>query len=257
MSREFVMLRGREFLRLRHLTQGAQWLYQHLHLQAELTLIGTLAVNVTRWAIAARGLHLDEINRELAELVDAKLVLVDSSTQELWITGFFEHGPKLANGNHVRAACRALRCIESPVLARAIYEAAPKTVRDGMGDPIEMPSQGHDQAHRDDMTGYVYGDGDGDGDTRAVFQAIWQQSGAPRINEKDQESSQWFERVEGAVIELARRRVAETPKARELKDELQQHWDRYGKRLQQLASDYPDWTAHHLADAIDRGPFGG
>lgn len=269
MPRTHVVMRGHRFRgpAYRALSQGAQWLYQHLHFEADLTMLGSLTMTVNRWALGARGLDVNEINRELGELEQAGFILMDSCTQELFIADFLAGRPPFRHRNHLVGALNIIESIESEPLRVALYERSLPLIEDAMKrfdrglaspldrPPADPPNRPLDSPLASPMPGDRDGEGDGDRDL-AVCSAFWQQCATPDLDGEYPDSIKLRERVQGATEELARRRTAEAPLNRELAVVLDEQWLRWGERLAHLAESYPSWSARELANAIDRGRFG-
>jgi hypothetical protein len=251
MTREFIVLRCRRFTgrRLRALSLPAQWLYQYLHFQSDLTWLGTLAVNVGKWAQAAPGLTAANIDKMLAELVEAELILMDSCTQELLITCFADSGPEVRNRNNLRGAARSLRCIESEALRAVVYETSPPLLRAAMDEAFQReaeavvtPSEQGSDAIGTPSGHYVNVNVNVDADVTGVLRAFWQSRGWTAGDPNDEAVRQ---RVGDAAVMLARR----------LRHPLDDQLEKAGDELIQLAQDFPGWLPKHLADAIEHGTF--
>lgn len=147
MTRTAVLIRGQRFRgpAYRALSQGAQWLYQHFHFESDLTMLGTLTMNVNRWALAAAAVDIGEINRELSELEQAGFILMESCTQELFIADFLADRPPFRHRNHLTGALRVIESIESERLRAAVYETSLPLLEDAMkrfeNAPIQPPGQ--------------------------------------------------------------------------------------------------------------------
>lgn len=256
MSREYLLFPIRRFVnpQVRKLTTMGALVYQHLHFQPDLTTVGTLLMNVNRWAMVASDVRPVDVDKALEELEQHGLILMDSCTQELLLTGFCQ-GSVLHNPNHLRGAVRGFTGVESQLLRTAIYETGPPVLRDAIDtalthqlDALAMPSRSQSNA-----TAIYENENENENDERAVFEAFWQQCGDTAMDEDSQRNRK---RVEEAALLLAQRRQAEAPASRSLGSALTDQWARYAALLRKLASDYPGWSVRNLADAIDNGAFG-
>ncbi len=72
----------------RALTLPAQWLYWTLLTQPQLTLVGSLEVNVPKWATYAQDLTLVQVEDAMDELEEAGFVVIDDHTGEMLIRSF-------------------------------------------------------------------------------------------------------------------------------------------------------------------------
>lgn len=119
---------------MRALTGHAQWTLMMLRSQPDLTLIGTLGLNVARWANYSQNGDVDLINRSLVELASEGLILCDFCTQEVVVRRFMLHDQSFSNPKWARGAARAIRALLSLDLASAIISEAPPPVRKAIDD---------------------------------------------------------------------------------------------------------------------------
>jgi hypothetical protein len=70
------------------LTQEQQRLYLFLISQPNLNHAGLLPLTLRRWSRKAAGLTLDELDKHLAALDDARFIVVDDDTEELLVRSF-------------------------------------------------------------------------------------------------------------------------------------------------------------------------
>jgi hypothetical protein len=270
MSREFVLLSCRAFVNRRHraVPWQAQWLYQHLNFLPELTFVGTLLVNPSRWASLAPDVTADEIDRALGELEQVGLILIDSCTQEGFLTEFLVNGREIRHANHVIGAVRAWNAIESERLRAAVYEAVPVVVKQAIDRGLDRACEGARQtlARPSEDPSKTLGrstptdadaDADSDAEISVVLRKLQQEAPLHDYEHDDPDAIRVKERVDAAVILLAERRVAEAPLGRTISDALADQWGRHADVLHALAWDYPNWPSAHLADAIDQGTFSG
>lgn len=250
--------------RFRQALAPAQWVYFHLYTEPELSMAGTMRVNLPVLASLSCHMTMDQISKALDELEGLGLILRDPETFELWITDYMRREPSLRNPRWARGAIAAIEGLFSATLAAHILEAVPDEVlkasasRKASGtstdkatenaNRLPIESQSIDRPHIDIDT---------DIDTIAVVNLYFKECPVPGMNAKDPDSRRMAERVQGAIIELAARSVADAPAVRNLLAEVQVTRDRHGEMLENLARDYPSWTPGQMADAIHRGPFGG
>jgi hypothetical protein len=251
--------------RFRQASASAQWVYFHLYTQRELSMAGTIRVNLPVLASEAPNTTIDQISRALDELERRGLILRDSETFELWITDYIRRDTSFRNSKWARGAISAIEILSSAFLAATILEAMPEHVLDAAG-PRRASGTSTDKATDignrlpidSQSIANPYTDTDTDTDTdRSVVDLYFKECPVPGINDRDPDSRLMAERVQGAIVELAVRSVADAPASRDLLDEVQTSRERHGGVLKKLAGDYPDWSPSQMADAIHRGPFGG
>lgn len=75
----------------RSLSHTAQWLYELLLTQSDLSMCGIVSYNPDRWAKMAKGLTSAKVTAALSELAKSDYVVVDRETGEVWVRTFAKH----------------------------------------------------------------------------------------------------------------------------------------------------------------------
>lgn len=145
----------------RALSMGAQWTYQFLLSQSDLSHAGVLPLRVRRWAGHAVGVTAEVLEQTIAELERARFVVTDRNTEELLVRTFIRNDEIYRQPNLLRAAHKALGEVTSVAILRALAvevrrcmdlaEGAAKTIleamardlpepiADGFAEPIQQP----------------------------------------------------------------------------------------------------------------------
>lgn len=126
----------------RSLPGGAQLLYMTVLSQPDLGFAGVLPYRPNRWAqLASDGTSL-HVRRDTGRLAKARFVVVDESTQELFIRTYLRHDHVLKSPNLTICACKQFdEQIESPLiraawlveLARAVTDPETRILEDYRG----------------------------------------------------------------------------------------------------------------------------
>lgn len=111
----------------RALSAEAQRVYFLLLSQPKMTLCGTLDLAVTKWARLASNTTTAGIDQALAELEEARYVVVDCDADELVIRTFTKHDidPGRFNSNLAKGLWRAWRGLISDEIRRVVIEEIP------------------------------------------------------------------------------------------------------------------------------------
>lgn len=118
-------------------TADAQRLFFLLMSQQELNNAGVIPLMVSKWARRSKHTTVADIEKALAELVEARYVLVDSDTEELLIRSHLRRDEVMKHPYMRKSALRAVEQIESPMLRR---EAAAELRRIGHPEGIATAS---------------------------------------------------------------------------------------------------------------------
>ena len=102
------------------LSAGAQRLYMLLLSQQNLSHAGLLPLTITRWANKAKNTTLEQLERWLKELEEARFVVVDFDTEELLIRSFIRGDEVYKQPNVMLAACKDAEAIASDSLRLAL-----------------------------------------------------------------------------------------------------------------------------------------
>lgn len=97
----------------RHLTVDAQWAYEMLISQPQITMCGTLPFTPKKWAKLASDLTLARIESAVEELEGHWYVIVDRDTDELLVRTMVKHDRAWANPKLAESARRRFKEIES------------------------------------------------------------------------------------------------------------------------------------------------
>lgn len=104
------------------LSAGAQRLYLFLVSQSDLAHDGVIALRERRWSRTAAGQSTATTAAELAELSDARFVVLDEDTEELLIRSFMRRDGVYRQPNLLVAARRHLKLVVSRVIRSAIAD---------------------------------------------------------------------------------------------------------------------------------------
>lgn len=102
------------------LSSEAQWMYFFLLSQPDLAHDGVIALRERRWSQKASRLKVDQIESRIAELEDARYVVVDRDAEELLVRSFIRRDKVFRQPNVLRAALDHLPLVSSPVLRHAL-----------------------------------------------------------------------------------------------------------------------------------------
>ena len=102
------------------LTANAQRLYMFLLSQPELAYDGVCPLRERRWAKAAAGLNLDQVQLGLDELAGARFILVDEDTEELLVRSLIRRDGVYKQPQLLRAARKHLAVVTSAKIRAAL-----------------------------------------------------------------------------------------------------------------------------------------
>lgn len=102
------------------LSSDAQWMYFFLLSQPDLAHDGVIALRERRWSQKAAGLKVEQIEHRIAELEDARYVVVDRDAEELLVRSFVRRDKVYRQPNVLRAALDHLPLVSSPFIMQAI-----------------------------------------------------------------------------------------------------------------------------------------
>jgi hypothetical protein len=120
------------------LPMDAQWLYWVLLSHPLLSPAGVLPLQPRKWAKRAPETIADTITNALAKLVEARKVVVDEDTEEVWIRTFIRHDGGARNPNIHKAIAGGVARIESRQLRDlATVALARASQKDQRPDPDE------------------------------------------------------------------------------------------------------------------------
>ena len=110
----------------RSLSVHAQWLYELLLSQPTVSFCGVLGLMPTRWAKMAKGMTLDDVLAHLGELEEARYVVIDHDTEEVWIRSFVKWDGVLEQPALITAMMKDFAAIQSEPIRDGFL--------DGLGD---------------------------------------------------------------------------------------------------------------------------
>lgn len=121
----------------RSLSFGAQWMYECLVSQSDLSYAGVLALRESRWARYASDLDADKVEGFLAELAERRYVVVDDTSGEVLVRSFMRHDEVWKQPNVLRAAVRAVGEIESSaILSTLVPEVERMATLEGVTERV-------------------------------------------------------------------------------------------------------------------------
>lgn len=104
----------------RKLPMDAQWLYEHLVSQPDLSLAGVLPLSPRRWSKASADADLPRMTAALHALEVDAFVVVDEDTEEILVRSFARRETQWTNHKMVSGFLSALDKVHSPVLVNAL-----------------------------------------------------------------------------------------------------------------------------------------
>lgn len=132
------------------LPASAQRLYLLLVSQRTINLCGVIDLTPRRWASCAHDTTPDDVDEDLAALQQARFVVIDPDTDEVWVRSFIKHDVA-GSGNVVKgfwsdheevvsAHLRDLICVEAAQFDD-IWNLRPEGIDVPTPDPTPVPSQ--------------------------------------------------------------------------------------------------------------------
>lgn len=120
------------------LTPDAQRMFMFLLSQRDLAHTGVLALRERRWSRKGHGLTVTHVVEALAELRDARFIVVDEEAEEVLIRSFIRHDKVYRQPNVLRAAADQLEAVSSPLVRAALAEELRRVAKaeDLKGDAI-------------------------------------------------------------------------------------------------------------------------
>lgn len=120
----------------------AQRTYLLILSQPTVSFCGVIAYTPTRWAALSPGTTAKSIARTVDELERRRFLVVDRTTEEIWIRSFVKNDGVLKGGPKILSAMwKDYEAINSSTLRRLFYEALPPDLQEGVSDtPCDTPS---------------------------------------------------------------------------------------------------------------------
>lgn len=112
----------------------AQRLFFLILSQGDMSLCGIVPLTVDRWSVLANDTTPVMIRKALRELMEHEYVLVDETTQEVWVRTFTKHDGVLRQPNVIVSMSRDFDAIQSPRIRQAFIDGLPDTLLDGSED---------------------------------------------------------------------------------------------------------------------------
>lgn len=116
----------------RHLSGAAQRAYFMVLSQSDLSLCGVIALTIPRWARMAKDTTAGALRRAISELVNARYMVTDEETEELWIRTFAKHDGVLKQPNVVVAMSKDFESIQSEPIREGFLEGLPEELVEGL-----------------------------------------------------------------------------------------------------------------------------
>jgi hypothetical protein len=118
----------------RNLEPGPQRLYLFLISQPDLNYAGVVGLNPRRWVSRAKGYTLDQLDAELAVLIERRYVLVDTGEEELLVRSFIRNDGTWKNPKTVKSARRDALATGSRRLRQALITELERLPLDELPD---------------------------------------------------------------------------------------------------------------------------
>src|SRR5581483_10905716 len=109
----------------RRLSPLAQWTYFMLVTQPQISNLGMLPFTPQKWVRFAFGMTLDQLEGYVAELEEARFVLVDRETGELLVRTFIRHDAVWKQPKLVTNARKLIREVEAETIRGYLVVAHP------------------------------------------------------------------------------------------------------------------------------------
>ncbi|WP_280476305.1 hypothetical protein [Nocardia farcinica] len=114
----------------RALPRTAQALYMQLLSQKEINNAGVLPLMLSKWAKGCDEIaSSEELTRDLAALIAARFVVVDSDSEEVLVRSFIRNDGVLKQPNVFKNALRCAEAVESEAIRRSLAEELRRTGR--------------------------------------------------------------------------------------------------------------------------------
>lgn len=113
---------------------GAQRLYLLILSQPTVTLCGVVPLMARRWARLASNTTVANINKALVALAQRQYVVVDETTDELWIRTFVKHDRVLDKPNVMVAMSRDFATIQSQRIRERFLEGLEEPFRERLAE---------------------------------------------------------------------------------------------------------------------------
>jgi hypothetical protein len=110
---------NRDFVELQPTTQRA---YLMLISQGDLSVAGVIPMTCGRWAYLSTATTATDVRADLERLAAANFIVIDESTEELWVRSYIKHDRGFTNPNGMIALHRAAERIVSPQLRAMVWQ---------------------------------------------------------------------------------------------------------------------------------------
>jgi hypothetical protein len=128
-----------DFLALR---PSVQRLYLFLLSQPNLTHLGVLPLTLRRWARSADAYSLDDLRDDLAELEEARFVVVDEEAEEVLVRSLLRGDGVYKQPNVMRSAISSAPAIHSDRIKRALGDEVERITLDDLADSKREEAEG-------------------------------------------------------------------------------------------------------------------
>jgi len=118
---------------------STQRLYALLLSQADLSYCGVLPYTPKRWAKLSSDGSERQVRRDVAELVEARFVVVDEDTEELLVRSLAKNDGILKSTNLTTAMWKAFRGVLSEPIRKVFLEELPEPFAEGFPEGVEEP----------------------------------------------------------------------------------------------------------------------
>lgn len=118
----------------RALSRDAQGMYTFLISQADILHIGLIGLRMKRWATAAAGLTISDVERDLKELEAARFVIIDWDAEELLVRTFLR-GDKVYRQPQVLSVAAEQVCLVTSLALRVALRVELERIAE-----LEMPA---------------------------------------------------------------------------------------------------------------------
>lgn len=244
------------------LSSDAQRTYMLLLSQAKLNLVGVLTYLPTRWARLAPDTTAADVERSVAELEAARYVIVDRDTEELLVRTLVRHdiATVTRNSRLTSGMWNAWLSTESHDLRVAALAEMPDalwTNEKALPPPEALEMRSSQQSEPEERTASSGCESELPASCLLPPASCRQPESEPVVSAQPlRPEAERRQRAEAAIEELTDRAMA-TATTRGSSIDRHRNGVRNGKTtdhltdLLALAHHHPDWTATHLADAVE------
>lgn len=235
------------------LTRNAQYAYQMLATQPDISWCGVLSYTPGRWAKYSVDGSREDLERDIQELEEHRFVVVDRDTEELLVRTYIKHARVLKQPQMVKAMLRQYRDIHSPVIRHYIYSQVSPEAQAKLEEPqVGTLSEGLGEGLQAD-----YGEGLGEPLAQTLLEKI-KTSTSTSSSSSEVKTSTEEEVFKILADRRLAKRIADVGEPANRDGWLRSVVADLAKAHRQLVIDLrkanPEWAAERIADAVEPPP---